>query len=168
MEELTMALSPRLTVASQNFNTNASFLKQGLAGLNDADWLTRPNDHSNHILWIVGHLAWSRSMVLGRLGDKWTKPWMCLYARGAKCVESQDAPTPAEMMEAWEESCSRLHAALEAASDDMLDAPAPQPGPPSADGRLCGTVNFMALHETYHVGQAAYVRSWLGKQGVMG
>jgi hypothetical protein len=168
MEELTMALSPRLTVASQNFNTNASFLKQGLAGLNDADWLTRPNDHSNHILWIVGHLAWSRSMVLGRLGDKWTKPWMCLYARGAKCVESQDAPTPAEMMEAWEESCSRLHAALEAASDDMLDAPAPQPGPPSADGRLCGTVNFMALHETYHVGQAAYVRSWLGKPGVMG
>jgi len=163
-----MALSPRLTVASQNFNTNASFLKQGLAGLNDADWLTRPNDHSNHILWIVGHLAWSRSMVLGRLGDKWTKPWMCLYARGAKCVESQDAPTPAEMMEAWEESCSRLHAALEAASDDMLDAPAPQPGPPSADGRLCGTVNFMALHETYHVGQAAYVRSWLGKPGVMG
>ena len=163
-----MALSPRLTVASQNFNTNASFLKQGLAGLNDADWLTRPNDHSNHILWIVGHLAWSRSMVLGRLGDKWTKPWMCLYARGAKCVESQDAPTPAEMMEAWEESCSRLHAALEAASDDMLDAPAPQPGPPSPDGKLCGTVNFMALHETYHVGQAAYVRSWLGKPGVMG
>ena len=39
---------------------------------------------------------------------------------------------------------------------------------PDADGKLCGTVNFMALHETYHVGQAAYVRSWLGKPGVMG
>ena len=34
-----MALSPRLAVASQNFNTNASFLKQGLAGLSEADWL---------------------------------------------------------------------------------------------------------------------------------
>jgi hypothetical protein len=24
------------------------------------------------------------------------------------------------------------------------------------------------LHETYHVGQAAYIRSWLGKPSVMG
>jgi hypothetical protein len=26
----------------------------------------------------------------------------------------------------------------------------------------------MALHETYHVGQVAYVRSFLGHAGVMG
>ncbi len=43
-----------------------------------------------------------------------------------------------------------------------------KPGPPSADGKLSGTVNFMALHETYHVGQVAYVRSFLGHAGVMG
>ena len=71
-------------------------------------------------------------------------------------------------MEAWDESCTRLNAALEAASDELLDTPAPQPGPPSADGKLSGVVNFMALHETYHVGQASYIRSWLGKPGVMG
>ncbi len=65
-----MPLSPRLAVASQSYNLNASFLKQGLAGLSDADWLTRPNGQCNHILWIVGHLAYSRSLVLGRLGDK--------------------------------------------------------------------------------------------------
>lgn len=163
-----MAISPRLVVASQNYNTNASFLKQGVAGLSDADWLKRPTDHSNHILWIVGHLVCSRSLLLARLGDNWSKPWIHLYARGAKCMESPDAPTPAEVMEAWEESCTRLNAALEAASEEMLDAPAPRPGPPSADGKLSGTVNFMALHETYHVGQASYVRSWLGKPGVMG
>jgi hypothetical protein len=163
-----MPLSPRLAVASSSFNLNASFLKQGLAGMSDADWVTRPNGHCNHIQWIVGHLAFSRSMVLARLGDTWSKPWMHLYARGAKCVESPEAPTPTEMMEAWEESCSRLNAALETASEDLLDMPAPKPGPPSADGLLCGTVNFMALHETYHVGQASFVRSWLGKPGVMG
>ena len=163
-----MPLSPRLAVASSSFNLNASFLKQGLAGMSDADWVTRPNGHCNHIQWIVGHLAYSRSMVLARLGDTWSKPWMHLYARGTKCVESPEAPTPAEVMEAWEESCIRLNAALESASEDLLDTPAPKPGPPSADGLLCGTVNFMALHETYHVGQAAFVRSWLGKPGVMG
>jgi len=41
-------------------------------------------------------------------------------------------------------------------------------GPPSADGKLSGVVNFMAFHETYHVGQLAYVRSLLGHTGAMG
>jgi len=163
-----MPTSPRLTVAQQSFNLNSSFLKQGLAGLSDEDWCQRPNDHSNNLLWIVGHLAWSRSMILARLGAKWGLPWMPLYARGTKCVDTPDAPSPHAVMEAWDETCARLNAALEAATEEMLDMPAPQPGPPSADGKVSGTINFMALHETYHVGQAAYVRSWLGKPGVMG
>lgn len=163
-----MPISPRLTVAQQNFNMNSTFLKQGTTGLDDEDWLRRPNDHSNHMLWIVGHLTWSRSMVLARLGDKWSQPWMPLYARGSKCVDLADAPSPHAMLKAWDETCPRLNAALEAASEELLDLPAARPGPPSADGKICGTINFMALHETYHVGQAAYVRAWLGKPSVMG
>lgn len=163
-----MPLSPLLAVASQNFNTNSSFLKKGLSGMTDEDWCKRPNEHSNSILWIVGHLAWSRGIVLTHLGDKWTLPWMPLYARGAKCVDTPDAPTPQALMEAWDESCARLNKAIENASEDLLTSPAPQPGPPSADGKLTGVINFMALHETYHVGQAAYIRAWLGKPSVMG
>jgi len=41
-------------------------------------------------------------------------------------------------------------------------------GPPSADGKVSGIVNFLAYHETYHVGQASYLRGWLGHPGVMG
>ncbi len=29
-------------------------------------------------------------------------------------------------------------------------------------------VNFMAIHETYHLGQASYLRSWLGHKGMTG
>ena len=163
-----MPLSPRLEVASQSFKTNSSFLKQGVAGLDDDDWLKRPNDHTNHLLWIVGHITWSRAMVLARLGDKWTLPWMPLYARGAKCVDCPDAPSPKAVMEAWDESCIRLNKAMESATEELLDTPAAQPGPPSADGKLSGAVNFMALHETYHLGQCAYIRALLGKPGMMG
>ena len=84
-----MALSPRLEVASQNFNTNSRFLKQGLTGFLAEDWLKRPNDRTNHMLWIVGHLLWSRSAVLARLGDQWKLPWMRLYARGEKWLRGE-------------------------------------------------------------------------------
>jgi len=26
----------------------------------------------------------------------------------------------------------------------------------------------MAIHETYHIGQASYLRGWLGHKGLMG
>ena len=163
-----MPVSPRLEIASHNFNMNSNFLKQGLTGFTDADSLMRPNDHTNHMLGIVGHLIWSRSAVLARLGDEWKLPWMKLYARGEKCTECPDAPSPGEVVAAWDESCARLNKAMESATEELLDTPAAKPGPPSADGKLSGTINFMVLHETYHVGQAAYIRSWLGKKSVMG
>jgi uncharacterized damage-inducible protein DinB len=70
-------------------------------------------------------------------------------------------------MGAWSESSARLKAAMESASAELLATPVTQ-GPPSADGKLSGVVNFMAYHETYHLGQLAYVRSLLGHPGAMG
>jgi uncharacterized damage-inducible protein DinB len=162
-----MPISNRIVIASQSFNNNARLLKGTIDGLTDEEWVRRPCDHTNHMLWIVGHMAWSRTMVLARLGSEYTTPWMKLYARGAKCTDSPDCPTPEETMRVWDETCSRLNAVMEAVSEERLDTPATQ-GPPSADGMLSGVVNFMAHHETYHVGQASYVRSWLGHAGVMG
>ena len=34
--------------------------------------------------------------------------------------------------------------------------------------QVSGIVNFLAIHETYHVGQASYLRGWLGHKGLMG
>ena len=74
-------------------------------------------------------------------------------------MECPDAPSPKAVMQAWDETCSRLNAAMESATEELLDTPAPKPGPPSADGKLTGIVNFMALHETYHVGAVCLFRS---------
>lgn len=162
-----MPISTRIAVAAHSFNQNASFLKQAIDGLADDEWLRRPNEHSNHMLWIVGHIAWARTMLLTRLQAPWTTPWMALYARGAQCVDSPECPGPTAALDAWGETCTRLNAAMDAASDDLLDTPATQ-GPPSQDGKLSGIVHFLAFHETYHVGQTAYLRAWLGHTGPMG
>jgi uncharacterized damage-inducible protein DinB len=163
-----MPISSRIAVAAQMFNQNDLFLKRAVDGLSDEEWLRRPNDHANHILWLVGHLAWSRTMLLKRLRAEWTTGCLHLYARGAKCADLPDSESSKVVLEAWNETCTRLSAAMGAASEDLLDLPAPKPGPPSADGLVSGTVNFMAYHETYHIGQIAYLRTWLGHPGAMG
>jgi hypothetical protein len=160
-----MPVSSKISLAAQSFNQNANVLKRTLDGLADDEWLRRPSDHSNHVLWIVGHIAWTRTRLLAKLGAEWSEPWMKLYERGAKCVDSPECPGAVEVLAGWNETCVRLNAALEAATDESLDA---AQGPPSNDGKVCGYVNFLAFHETYHVGQAAYLRCWLGHAGVMG
>jgi uncharacterized damage-inducible protein DinB len=118
-------------------------------------------------LWIVGHVVWARSVTLGFLGSAWTTPWLPLFARGAKLADSAECPTPEEIALAWEEASARLTAAMEEVSEDTLSAPSPE-RIPSADGKISGLVNFLANHETYHLGQAAYLRCWMGHEGITG
>lgn len=162
-----MPVPSSIAVAAVSFNQNADFLKKNLDGLTDEEWVRCPDGCKNHILWIVGHVTWARSALLKRLGEDWSKPWLSLFGRGAKLDESPTYPTPEEAMLAWNESCERLNAAMESVSTEVLDAPSIQ-GPRSADGKVSGFVNFLAYHETYHIGQASYLRGWLGHSGVMG
>lgn len=153
--------------AAQSYRYNDKFLVDSVQGPSVEEWHRRPSECTNHMAWLVGHLVWARKSVLARLGAEWTAPWLGLYARGAKVDPSAACPSPADLLSAWSEVSTLLGKALENASEEGLSQPVTQ-GPPSADGKVSGVINFLAYHETYHVGQMAYLRCWLGHKGVMG
>ena len=66
------------------------------------------------------------------------------------------------MLDAWKDLTSSLPAALETASAEAMGAHASQPSP-SFDGTIGGMVSFLAMHETYHVGQLELLRHLAGK-----
>jgi uncharacterized damage-inducible protein DinB len=162
-----MSIPGSISIAALSFNQNDNFLRKNLEGLTDEEWTRKPEGCANDLLWIVGHVTWARSSLLKRLGEDWSKPWFAFFGRGAKPGDSVVYPTPEEAKLAWDESTTRVHAAMESVSEEALAAPATN-GPPSADGKVSGIVNFLAYHETYHIGQASYLRTWLGHPGVMG
>jgi uncharacterized damage-inducible protein DinB len=153
--------------AAENYRFNSDFLTRTVQDLSPEEWLQRPNDNSNHIAWIVGHVIWARKAVLSRLGTEWSQPWLSSFARGVKCNDVAAFPPPHTLKDAWNEVSGVLATALDGASEDALSQPSTQ-GPPSADGKISGVINFLAIHETYHVGQASYLRSWMGHKGLMG
>jgi uncharacterized damage-inducible protein DinB len=162
-----MPVASQITNAAVSYRQNAQILERSIAGLSAAEWRNRPNDHSNALLWIVGHIVWARSRSLQFLGSTWTRPWLPLFARGAKLVDQPEYPSPDEIVLAWKHVAACLTAALEAADEEKLSAPAPEKSP-SFDGKIGGLVSFFAFHETYHVGQVAYLRCWLGHDPVLG
>jgi len=156
-----------IATAAENYRFNSDFLTRMVEDLSPEEWLRRPIDNLNHIAWIVGHVIWARKAVLTRLGTEWSQPWLSSFARGVKCNDVAAFPPPDTLMEGWREVSGVLATALDGASEDVLSTPSTQ-GPPSADGRISGVINFLAIHETYHVGQASYLRSWMGHKGLMG
>lgn len=162
-----MPISSQIAAAANSFKANDNLFKKAIEGITAEEWLRRPNDKSNHMLWIFGHVIWARAVTLKFLGAEFSKPWFPLFARGAKLDESAAYPTPEEARAAWEEVSAELASAMEAVSDDVLSKPGPQ-GIPSPDGKVSGVVAFLAHHETYHLGQVAYLHSWLGHAGITG
>jgi hypothetical protein len=162
-----MPVLSQIANAASSYRQNESMLRKSFEGLTTEEWLRRPNESSNHLLWIAGHVIWARGVALGFLGSEWSRPWLPLFARGSKLVDSAQYPTPEEIALAGQEISERLTTAMEEASEETLSKPSPEKIP-SADGKISGVLNFLAWHEAYHVGQAAYVRCWLGHSGVAG
>ena len=90
-----------------------------------------------------------------------------LFARGSKVVDPIEYPPADEIVLAWKDVKASLCTAMEDVSEGALSAPGPEKVP-SFDGKLSGLVSFFAFHETYHVGQACYLRRWLGHGQVIG
>jgi uncharacterized damage-inducible protein DinB len=153
--------------AAKSYRFNSDTLAKAVADLSTEEWFKSPAPNLNHAAWIVGHCMWTRQRLLSRLGSDWNQPNLDLYARGAKLADASAFPAPESMLSAWRESSAELDSVLNSLSEELLATPAP-PGPPSDDGKISGIVNFLAVHETYHVGQASYLRSWLGKSALMG
>lgn len=162
-----MPIPAQISTAASIFRQNNTALAKTFDGLEADDWLGSPKESSNPILWIAGHIVWARAMALKTLGHTWERPWMTQFARGAKLPTASEYPAPDEVLSGWADVSSELASALESASDEALSAPTGERSP-SFDGKVGGMVSFLAYHEAYHVGQAAYLRCWLGHGGIAG
>jgi uncharacterized damage-inducible protein DinB len=162
-----MPVASRIAIAAHSYHQNSQLIGKSINGLTPEEWLRRPGDSSNHMLWILGHVTWARATVLSFLGTQWSRPWLPQFARGVKLADTAEYPTPEEITLAWQDQAAQLTAAIETATEETLSKPAPE-RIPSADGKISGLVDFLAYHETYHVGQAAYIRRWLGHDAIIG
>jgi uncharacterized damage-inducible protein DinB len=164
-----MTTTPVTTAAApiaMIFAFNNPFVLQALDGLTNEE-LWRPLTSSNNpLLWVAGHIVQTRAMVLQILGERAETGWGSLFERGAKIGDPTAYPSGPEVARAMEEISSRLHAALATLPHEQLGGPASLQIPGLKT--LADELAFFALHDSYHVGQLAYIRKGLGYPGLAG
>jgi uncharacterized damage-inducible protein DinB len=151
------------------FAINDKFMLPAIAGLTHDELWKAPTDRNNAMLWIAGHVVQTRAMILQLLGESVDTGWGKLFDRGAPAAKIDDAeryPSGSEIERVMREVTPRLHAKLASLDDTDLAGPTrlQVPGTKTVADELA----FFALHESYHVGQLAYVRKGLGYPGLAG
>ena len=158
-------MSQPLKPIAAGFQFNTGFIGKITEEFDDADWVRRPEAGGNHALWLVGHLAIARRGLLGILGEKLEpEPWHELFDMGSD-LQSDDAYPAAEvLLEDLAAVGRQLVARLEALTEAEADAEGENKFPYGGKS-LSGAAHFLHFHESYHLGQLAYIRRMGGKPG---
>jgi len=147
--------------------SNDSLADRSFLGVKPEEFWTQPTPRTNSMLWIYAHMATVRGRLLKVLGDEYDPGWFASFGRGAALQDPQTYPSREKILEGSREVNARLFARLAALTDADLARPAQGPLPPAVQ-TVGDQIAFIALHDSYHLGQLAYVRKALGYPGVAG
>ncbi len=160
-------MNQKVKLIASQYRLNSSFVATALKGMSEADISARIQDGGNSMKWIVGHMAWSRFLLNQHLGGDDENPFGDLFKRGAEVKPESECPSLDEIRKVWDDIAAKVDKRLDELSDHELAAPL-ETQYPINDGTVMGAIAFLSLHETYHVGQLAYIRCLHGGDGITG
>lgn len=148
------------------FSFNDAFVLRALDGLTYEELWRAPSIRNNAMLWVAGHVVQTRAMVLGFLGEPVETGWGKVFDRGAKIADVSQYPSRDDIARVMRDVSPRLRAKLASLNDEFLARPATMQLPGTST--VADELAFFALHDSYHVGQLAYIRKALGYPGLAG
>lgn len=158
-------MDPVMAACANMYGTNDHLLSRALDGLSESEAWHQPGD-ANPIAWIAGHMAVYRHLLASTLGVGTELPWTASFKRTSQPERGAGTPSLAEIRAALASASEPLMARLATLTDEELAKEAPMKVP-TKDPSLRGLIAFFAYHESYHVGQIAYVKKWLGYPGIV-
>lgn len=148
------------------FRVNDDLMARALDGLTAAELGQRLTDRNNSMLWLAGHITEIRAFLLRTLGEQVDTTWGELFVRGAALQEAGRYPSIEEIKRVTEQINRNLYAKLEALDDQQLAEAASHELP--SIRTVADQIAFFSMHDSYHVGQMAFVRKGLGFPGIAG
>lgn len=148
------------------FNLNSRLFLSALAGITEEQAKERISDHNNPISWLAVHTVWARYNICAMLGKPAAKnPYDGLFENFKPFDPNYNYASLAEVKEEWKKASVLLKEALSSVSEEHLAADAPFKSP-IGDFTIGGTVAFLAQHESYDIGQVAYLKKYFTKEAM--
>lgn len=150
------------------FAANSQLLIKAFEDVGDDQLWHRPSQQNNPILWIAGHMVGTRALILQLLGDPYDTGWGPQFGRGAVLGHEATYPSKAEVLRVHGEVAARLHTKLHSLSLADLTREVTVGPKPLGVKSVGEQLGFLAMHDSYHLGQVGYIRKALGLSGLVG
>lgn len=154
-------ISPLETI----FSLNDRLFTNTLAGFTEDQAQERISGHNNPVIWIAAHTVSSRYLMLVFLGKPAPNPYQELFDNFRAYDPALNYPSLDEVRKEWEKVTMLLKEALQTVSEEQLAADAPIKNP-TGDFTNIGTLAFLAQHESYDVGQLAFLKKYFTKEAM--
>ncbi len=158
---------PSLSPLHEIYRMNHQLFTDSFKDMPDADICGRIDGKGNSMLWLAGHITGSRHMLanLLRVNDEF--PYAELFGRGVEAIAVEEYPPLSELKKLWEDISGKIYARMEEATDEEMQTPSPITFPTQEDTILAAAA-LLSLHESYHIGQMAYIRRLAGHSRLVG
>lgn len=155
-------MEPPVAPLASLFDLNTDLLLNCLDGLSDEEARRRLETGGNSVTFLASHLADSRHYLVARLGRPLSNPLAQYLADVRSIDEIQSLPSLEEIRPAWLAVSAHLQSVLGDLTPIELAEPNSHRFPVDDSTRL-GMIAFLVQHDSYHLGQIAFLRRQLGK-----
>jgi len=160
-------MNPRIKLVTELYEVSERLALKALNAVKTEDLYERPLDKANSFHWVFGHITASRYGLAKYIGMTESVPWEKLYEYGADVHDRSAYPTIDEIKTAFLEITKKLKARFETLTEKDL-AGEPPFAIPGLEKSVAGILAFMSFHESYHVGQLAYLQRLHGGEKLVG
>ena len=147
-------------------NLNTRLFINALDGVTEEQARQRISEHNNPLYWLAAHTVWARYMMCALLGKPTaSNPYEGLFEKFKPYDPALDYGTLAMAKAEWQKASDLLQEALAGVTDAHLAAEGPLKNP-TGDASFGGTVAFLAQHESYDIGQMAFLKKYFTKEAM--
>lgn len=154
-------MNDRIVALNEQLSLNTRLFLTSLEGVDDAVARRRPGENSNNMVFIALHVLDARSYLARYVGLDFQHPFTDL--EDVTRIEEMEERFPdlEELRSVWRELSGRLAARFVDLADEDLLAQSGQSFPVD-DGSVLGGIAFLLGHESFHIGQLAFLRKYFG------
>ena len=146
-------------------NLNERLFINALAGVTDEQAAERISDHNNPLIWLATHTAWARYNIAAFLGKPGQNPYNGMFESFKPYDKSMKWDTLDKIKKEWAAASALIKDGLESVSAEHLAGEAPFKNP-GGDSTMSGTLAFLAQHESYDIGQMAFLKKFHTKEAM--
>ncbi|MGD8320692.1 MAG: DinB family protein [Gemmatimonadota bacterium] len=154
-------MEPRVEALAKIFDLNTDLLLNCTTDLSESLANARLRGGGNSISFLVAHLTDARHFLADLLGAPLPNPIGTALADVDSIEDIREMPALGELLDAWRRVSAHLAERFGDLDADDVDAPTPQTLP-IPGGRALDAMAFLAEHDSYHLGQIAFLRRQLG------